>query len=115
MVRGSSGFGCRNRSTMKTDKVLLRSPSMRELFREWIDPDVAEYYLACAIELMDFDEDLNGMFWENKGVFNTRNRIGNMLYEILEKLVESSVLEKNDDAQYRWKPDFKGHWEGGPR
>lgn len=85
----------------------------KEIFRDWVDPDYAEYYLACLLGLMVYEEDLRGEFSKVKGVFNTRNKVGDALFEMLERMVEGGFLEKNDDWQYRWNPSFRGYWEEG--
>jgi len=48
---------------------------------------------------------------EAKWIFWTDNPIGNMLHSILEILVEAGVLEKNEDEQYRYNPDFEPPWQ----
>ena len=87
--------------------------TIEQLFDDWTEPDVGEYYLACLLGLMVFEKDLDGVFWTQRGVFNTRNKISTMLFRMLEAMVEGSVLEKNDEYQYRWNKQFKGYWDGG--
>ena len=77
---------------------------------DWVDWDVAAYYLAQSLGLMDemvsFAKDAKHVFW-------TDNVLGNILHGILNELVSCQVLERRDepDIQYRWNPSFKGSWE----
>ena len=77
---------------------------------EWVDWDLAAYYLAQSLGMMDetvsFATDAKHVFW-------TDNPIGNMLHKILNELASSQILERRDepDIQYRWNPTFKSSWE----
>lgn len=83
--------------------------TFKELFSDWVEPDIAEYYLACLLGLMTYDASLK-YFWEVKSVFNTRNKFADMLFAMLEQLVEAGVLEENEYTQYRWNNLFKESW-----
>lgn len=85
---------------------------LREELAEWTDIDVAQYYMACSLSLMNHDTVLDS-FQDAKHVFWTNNEIGNMLYKMLEGLTKTGALEKRDepDLQYRWNANFKGTWE----
>jgi hypothetical protein len=76
---------------------------------DWTDADAAAFLLGIALGLMP-DE---SAFGSAKHVFWTRNPIGEMLYGMLDRLVEHGVLEKRDepDWQYRWNSSFHGSWE----
>lgn len=87
--------------------------TVKVLFDDWIEPDVAEYYLACLLGIMPYEEDLNKYFLKVSGVFNTNNKVSRMLFNILEEMVRGEILEKRDDYEYRWNKSFKGYWEGG--
>ena len=82
---------------------------IEELFENWEDFDVAQYYLACLLGLMDYDETWDE-FRRVKGVFWTNNKIGNMLCNMLEKMVESKILEKNEDSEFRWNKALEAYW-----
>jgi hypothetical protein len=43
--------------------------TIEQLFDDWTEPDVGEYYLACLLGLMVFEKDLDGVFWTQRGVF----------------------------------------------
>jgi len=79
---------------------------LKDDLKEWTDFDVAEFALACDIGLMakDIDPYPKFIFWSN-------NSVGTSLSIMLASLVDSGVLEMNDDVQYRWNPNFKGEWE----
>ena len=85
---------------------------IRKLFRDWVEPDVAHYYLACLIGIMVLDESQEGWI-RVKGVFNTNNPVGNCLCALLEQAVAEGMLETNEDIQYRWNPTFEKnfYWE----
>jgi len=80
-----------------------------ELFLNWVDFDVAEYYLACLIGLVRYDDSWDE-FRRTKGVYNTKNEVGDMLYLFLEKLVEVELLEKDEIKGYRWNKDYDAYW-----
>jgi hypothetical protein len=52
-------------------------------------------------------------FGHTKHVFWTDNKVGNLLYRILNDLVAAEILECRDepDRQYRWRQEFTGTWE----
>jgi hypothetical protein len=81
---------------------------LKEDLKDWQDIDAAGFILACDIGLMkkgDFQVKAKHVFWSN-------NAIGNVLYDILDKLVEIGVLENDtEELRYRWNPLFKGDWE----
>lgn len=77
-----------------------------------MEPDVAHFYLACLLGVMELDESQDAWI-RVKGVFNTNNAVSNCLYEILEQAVAGGMLERNDEVQYRWNREFERHfyWE----
>jgi len=85
---------------------------IRKLFEDWVEPDVAHYYMAALLGIMVLDESQDGWI-RVKGVFNTNNPVGNALYALLECGVAGGLLEKNDDIQYRWNRTFEKnlYWE----
>lgn len=84
--------------------------SIQELFNDWIEPDVAEYYLACLLGVMEYDDKWIN-YSEAKGIFMTKNKFGDMLYEMLEKMAKTGLLEKDeDDYQYRWNKSLNEYW-----
>lgn len=85
----------------------------KELFSDWIEPDVAEYYLVCLLDIFEYNSNLDDTFRKVSGVFNTGNKVGDMLFDMLENMVKGEILEKNEEFQYRWNNSFKGYWEDG--
>ena len=85
---------------------------IRKLFRDWVEPDVAHYYLACLIGIMVLDESQDGWI-RVKGVFNTNNPVSTCLFHLLEQAVAHGLLEENEYSQYRWNPTFEKnfYWE----
>jgi hypothetical protein len=79
--------------------------TFEELLGDWTDFDIAQYYLACSLGMMKYDESF-GEFRKNKGVFRTRNELADFFNETLENLVKLNVLERNDDG-YRWNKSYR--------
>jgi hypothetical protein len=85
--------------------------TIQEMFKDWVDYDVAMYYLACLLGMMKYDADWTSADWEEaKGVFNTKNEMSDMFYELLERMVKGGILEKDDEELqgYRWNKNFTG-------
>ena len=81
--------------------------NFRELIKDWEDQDIAAYYLACCLGLAVYDASFN-TFRETKRLFWTKNPTSKLLYEMLEKMVESEMLEFDDDeTRYRWNNAFE--------
>ncbi len=85
-----------NKSVMKIE----------DLFNDWVDGDHATYYIACILGLIEFDSDLRVVFWENKGLFNTKNKLSTMLFHIIEELLEVGILEESEQGLYRYNKTF---------
>ena len=84
--------------------------TLKKLLDDWEDLDVAAYYLACCLGLMDYDKSF-AKFREVKHVFWTGNELSDFLYEMLNQLVKLNILERNDDDFIRWNKSYKGYWE----
>lgn len=85
--------------------------SLAERLHDWVDWDGAAYWLAVSLGLM---RDEPGLFQGRaKHVFWSNNPVGDMLYAMLDQMVDMGILEKRDepDFQYRWNPSFRGIWE----
>jgi hypothetical protein len=84
--------------------------NLKQTLNDWADIDVAQYYLAVSLGLMQPDFPFPG---QAKHVFWSDNPIGNMLADMLDELTQVDVLQKRDepDYQYRWNSDFRGSWE----
>lgn len=84
-------------------------PRIDELFHDWVDFDIAEYYLACLLGIVKYDESLSE-FRRTKGIYVTKNDVGDMLFGFLEKLVEVNIFERNDVLGYRFNKSFNTYW-----
>ena len=82
--------------------------NIRSLFEDWVEPDFAEYYLACLLGMMTFKPGMDEWI-RVKSVFDTNNEVSRALFKLLECAVEVGLLEKNDDGQYRWNKEFEGN------
>lgn len=80
--------------------------TLKDLLKDWTDFDIAEYYLACSLGIVKFDDNF-GEFRKTKGIYNTKNPLGDSLYEFLETLVKLGILERNESKGYRWNTNFK--------
>ena len=81
---------------MKATKV----NSFRDLFEEWVDIDVALYYLAGILGVMELDTSHDA--WVSvKGVFNTKNSISDSMFIIFEELRTLGVLEEGETGLVR--------------
>ena len=80
------------------------------LFEDWVEPDIGMYYLACLSGIMNYDESFDN-YRKAKGVFWSNNELGNMLFEMLQKMAETGLLEKDEQQyQFRWNKSFEGYW-----
>ena len=86
----------------------MKVPPIEQLFKEWVDFDVAEYFLACRLGIVKFDESYDE-FRRTKGVYNTKNPIGDMLYSMLEQLSDVGILIRGDDG-YKWNDKSSFYW-----
>jgi hypothetical protein len=88
----------------------LMSQTLRRSLAEWTDADVATYYVAVALGVAP-DPGSERIFRGGKRwMFLSANRLGDGLYRVLEMLVETGVLEKDEDEmKFRWNPRFD--WE----
>jgi hypothetical protein len=85
--------------------------TLKEALVDWVDADVAMYYLACCIGLMGPEGGSLDKFRDAKDIFWSANEIGETLWRFLDSLVACGVLEKRE-LEYRWNSGFKGAWEG---
>ena len=79
--------------------------TLRQLLLDWVDPDVAAYYLGVTLGLWPYDDKFN-TFSKYKWVFWTHNPLGNALGQALVAM-EGTVLETNMEQQYRWRDPVK--------
>ncbi len=87
---------------------------MPEMFKDWVDYDIAMYYLACLLGMMKYDDTFDE-FREHKHLFNTKNEMSDMFYALLERMVQGGILEKDEEEVrgYRWNKVFTGthYWK----
>jgi hypothetical protein len=76
---------------------------------DWTDWDWAAYSLGICLGLMPDA----AAFGAAKHVFWSNHPVGDLLYSMLDRMVEQGILEKRDepDIQCRWSPSFRGSWE----
>ncbi len=62
---------------------------------------------------MKYEKGYGDYYKSVMSVFAVKNKVGTMLYKMLEQMAEGGLLERRDEWQYRWNSSFKGKWEGG--
>jgi hypothetical protein len=87
--------------------------SLKVALADWVDADVATYYLACCLGLMGPEDGSLDGFRDAKHVFWGANELGESLGRFMDQLVACGVLEFDQQTsyRYRWNPSFKGSWE----
>jgi hypothetical protein len=87
----------------------IPAPELAVKLRDWTDFDVAGFHVGQALGLIP------GGSWEDivlkgdlKGIFWSNNLGGNALGEVLDRMTELGALEKNEEDQFRWNPEFGG-------
>lgn len=80
--------------------------TLKDYLLDWTDVDLAQYWLACSLGLLEPDETLQ-VYRDSKGLFWSNNKHGNSLYAILQQLVQQGVLEYDEDElKMRWNTNF---------
>ena len=95
-------------------KIPAHFQSLKVALSDWVDSDVATYYLACCLGLMGPEDGSLNEFHHAKHVFWGANQLGESLGRFMAELAECGVLEFDDEGtncRYRWNPSFKGSWE----
>ncbi len=86
--------------------------SLKVALADWVDADVATYYLACCLGLMRPEDGTLDGFRDAKWVFWSGNEVGDTLWQFMEALQKLGVLEFDEEnIKWRWNPSFKGDWE----
>ena len=83
--------------------------TLREQLSDWMDHDCAQHILAVHLGIFPEDppDDEWAVFRENKWIYWTDNPLGNLLYEMLNGMVEIGCLECNEeDLLYRWAEGY---------
>lgn len=78
--------------------------TLKDLLEDWTEFDIAMYYLACILGIIEYDEKFNS-YRKTKAIYWSKNPLGDSLYEMLETLVKRGILERNDDG-YRWNKSY---------
>jgi hypothetical protein len=75
--------------------------NLKEYLEDWVDVDVASFYLGCVLGI--FDDDRIENFRIHKGTFWSRNPLGDFLYNTLYKMYDEGIVEmSNDGLAVRW-------------
>lgn len=91
------------------ENTALMPQTLKELLEDWTDADVAAFHLARCLGVMG--PDVPAMA-SAKHVFWSSNSVGDTLYQMLQLLVGTGVMEHDEEeSRYRWSPAFKGSWE----
>jgi hypothetical protein len=79
--------------------------TLRERLADWHDFDGAAYELGVVLGLFpEFGQEPGQDPWHGtKGIFWSANPLGDVLNEMLHKLVEVGMLDF-DDERFRWNP-----------
>lgn len=83
-----------------------KSQTLKQSLQDWVDVDVAMYYVAIALGLTPVPEKAESYWGNRKDIFWSNNPLGTGLFHVLEMLTSVGVLEKSEDNFYRWHPDF---------
>ena len=76
--------------------------NLRILLNDWEDPDVTQYYLACCLGLLPYNDDFES-FRTNKHIFWTDNTTSRCLNKMLQTMRESGLLEFDEkESKFRW-------------
>ena len=85
--------------------------SLKIALADWVDADVAAYYLASCLGLVGQEDGSMDGFRDAKWVFCSGNPTGNALYAFLDKLVELGFLEFDaKGVKYRWNSAVSQTW-----
>jgi hypothetical protein len=77
--------------------------NLMSLLKEWSDPDITQYYLACSLGILAYDSNFRN-FRRSKHIFWTKNKTSALLRGILELLINDGLIEFDpEDSKYRWK------------
>lgn len=78
--------------------------SLKDRLTDWTDFDFAAWHLGLSLGVFTDDSKL----WSGrKDIFWTNNLLGDVLMDVLHKLVHIGVLELDDEGRFRWNPTFK--------
>jgi hypothetical protein len=80
----------------------MQTTRFKELLQNWEDADVTQYYLACCLGLIDYDETFT-IFRGSKHLFWTRNHTSELLWKLLKEMLEDRLLEFDEEEnKFRW-------------
>lgn len=81
---------------------------IRKLFENWVEPEIAHYYVGCLLGIMKFDTSQE-TWLSVKAACLVNGGANRALFPILEACVDSGMLVNNEDAQYKWNKEFDQH------
>jgi len=88
----------------------VKPQTLKEALSDWSDLDHVRMTIAIGFGLMteetNYQTDAKHVFWSN-------HPIGNLLYDLVHRLVVGVLEHRNsdDDLEYRWNSGYKGSWE----
>jgi hypothetical protein len=87
-------------------RIMDQLKTLKECLEDWTDFDIAEYYLAVCLGMIEDDERAFPITY--KHVFWSANAVGSVLGDILDKLKDLGALEfDEEEIQYRWNKKFE--------
>jgi hypothetical protein len=86
--------------------------SLKIALADWVDADVATYYLACCVGLMKPEDGTLDGFRDAKYLFCGSSDVGSALWDFMNALEKLGILEFDEKRiKWRWNPKWKGDWE----
>ncbi len=80
----------------------MQAIKFKELLQNWEDADVTQYYLACCLGLIEYDDSFR-IFRDSKHLFWTRNHTSALLWKLLLEMRDAKLLEFDEDEnKFRW-------------
>lgn len=82
--------------------------TLKERLKDWTDADLAMYELTTVLGMTpEFGTEPGKDPWNNlKYIFWSANPTNEMLFHLLESLVQIGVLEMSDEPQFRWNQNY---------
>ena len=105
----------RRRQRAGRTRVTMDAETLKERLKDWREFDCAEGELAVVLGIFpEWGAGPGKDPWHGlKGVVWSANKAGDMLAELLTRMVEAGVLLKDEEGRFKWNPDFQIRDEGG--
>lgn len=88
--------------------ISMETIKFKELLQNWEDADVTQYYLACCLGLIDYDESFT-TFRASKHLFWTRNPTSDLLWKLLREMLDDQLLKFDEEEnKFCWNNSFVG-------